>query len=74
MCLRELAGDPNAIPILLGLGLDEFSMAPLAIASAKEIVRAWSLSQAKKLATKALEMETAKEVRAFVKSRVIERE
>ena len=35
----ELAGEPLAIPILLGLGLDEFSMNAPAVPQAKQIIR-----------------------------------
>ncbi len=62
----ELAGDPQAIPILLGLGLDEFSMAPAAIPRAKVILRRWSIEDAANLALKALELDSAEAVRAHV--------
>lgn len=60
----ELAGDPQAIPILLGLGVDELSMSSPAIATAKQIVRNWSLAQARELAEQALQMDSAAAVRA----------
>jgi multiphosphoryl transfer protein len=62
----ELAGDPQAIPILLGLGIDELSMSSPAIASAKQIVRRWSLAQAKVLAEQAIQLDSAEAVRALV--------
>jgi len=64
----ELAGDPDAVPILLGLGLDEFSMAPSLIPRAKEIIRSWKLKNAKKAASAVLQMHTAEEVREFIRS------
>jgi multiphosphoryl transfer protein len=63
----ELAGDPDAIPILLGLGVDELSMSAPAIATAKEIVRSWDASQAKSLAEQALQLDSAEAVRMSVK-------
>jgi len=63
----ELAGDLDAIPILLGLGLDELSMSHPSIPLAKEIVRAWSVSQAQSLAEKALNLDSAEAVRMLVK-------
>ncbi len=63
----ELAGDPDAIPILLGLGLDEFSMAPGSIPRAKDIIRNWKVADAKLLAAEVLDMDTAEKVRAFVR-------
>jgi phosphoenolpyruvate-protein phosphotransferase len=62
----ELAGDPDAVPLLLGLGLDEFSMSSFSIPHAKAIIRAWTWSEAKALAEEALEKYTANEVRMLV--------
>jgi phosphotransferase system enzyme I (PtsI) len=66
----ELAGEPLAIPILLGLGLDEFSMNPPAIPLAKQVIRALTLDEARELAQTALEMDSPDEVRALVRARV----
>jgi phosphotransferase system enzyme I (PtsI) len=62
----ELAGDPEAIPILLGLGLDEFSMAPTSIPRAKTILRRWSKAKAAKLAEEVLDYDSAGDVRERV--------
>lgn len=62
----EMAGDLQAIPILLGLGVDELSMAARQIPSAKQTVREWSLANAQKLARRALRQDTAKAVRQLV--------
>jgi phosphoenolpyruvate-protein kinase (PTS system EI component) len=61
----EAAGDPLAIPILLGLGVTELSMDPRRIATAKQIVRATELGAARQLAARALAAESAAEVRRF---------
>lgn len=65
----ELAGDPVAVPILVGLGVDELSMAPAAIPQVKEIIRSLSLTEARELAQKALDLTSADEVRQLVLSR-----
>jgi phosphoenolpyruvate-protein phosphotransferase len=62
----ELAGDPQAIPILLGLGLDEFSMAPSLIPRAKALIREWGLSETKLLAEKVVDLESAEAVRSLI--------
>jgi phosphocarrier protein FPr len=62
----ELASDSQAIPILLGLGVDELSMSSASIPSAKNIVRGCSISQAQRLASQALQMDSAQAVRTFV--------
>jgi phosphoenolpyruvate-protein phosphotransferase len=59
----ETAGDPLAIPILLGLGVTELSMDPRRIAAAKQAVRATDLGPARRLAARALAAESAAEVR-----------
>lgn len=62
----ELAGEPLAIPILLGLGLDEFSMSPTAIPLAKQIIRSVTMDAARALARAVLELDDAEQVRALV--------
>lgn len=61
----ELAADPVAIPILLGLGVTELSMSPYSIPRAKQTVRAVGLGQARDLAQEALTLSSAGEVRAL---------
>ena len=65
MC-GEMAGEPLAIPLLLGFGLDEFSMNPPAIPRAKEIIRSWDTQQARLLAEQAINCVTPAEVEALV--------
>ncbi|NIV11911.1 MAG: phosphoenolpyruvate--protein phosphotransferase [Aliifodinibius sp.] len=65
MC-GEMAGEPLAIPILLGFGLDEFSMNPPAIPQAKEIIRRWDTKHARLLAEQAILCETPEEVESLV--------
>jgi len=62
----ELAGDPEAAAILVGLGLDEFSMNAPSIPRIKEVVRGASLESCRELAAAALRGRTAAEVRAAV--------
>ncbi len=59
----ELAGDPQAAPVLLGLGVDELSMASTSIPSVKEKIRAWRYEDAKALAEKVLDMDSPDAVR-----------
>ena len=66
----ELAGEPLAVPILLGLGLDEFSMNPPAIPLAKQIIRALTLDEARSVAQEALSLESSDAIRALVRARV----
>jgi len=63
MC-GELAGMRNAIPILLGLGLDEFSMAAGSIPEAKALIGRMDLEQARRLAEETLALATADEIEA----------
>jgi phosphotransferase system enzyme I (PtsI) len=62
----ELAGDPQAIPVLLGLGLDEFSMAPSLIPRAKAIIRKWSREESEQLASHVVDLDSAEAVREFI--------
>ena len=68
----ELAGDLEAIPILLGLGVDELSMSAPSIPMAKEIVRGWSMAHAQRLAGEALQLDSAEAVRRLVRNRALQ--
>jgi phosphoenolpyruvate-protein phosphotransferase len=61
MC-GELAGMPKAIPILLGLGLDELSMVPLAIPEAKDLISRLREPEVRSIAEQTLAMATQAEV------------
>jgi len=61
MC-GEMAGSIEACIILLGLGLDEFSMSARSIPAIKDIIRNVSYEKAREIACKALEMDTPEEV------------
>jgi phosphotransferase system enzyme I (PtsI) len=63
----ELAGEPRAAPLLLGLGLTKFSMATPSLLPVKEKVRSWSFQEAQALATEALSLSSGTEVRALLK-------
>ncbi|NGM82958.1 phosphoenolpyruvate--protein phosphotransferase [Paenibacillus sp. 7124] len=66
MC-GEMAGDATAIPLLLGLGLDEFSMSATSILPARSQISKLSVDEMKTLAAKALDLGTAEEVVALVR-------
>lgn len=69
MC-GEMAGDSTAIPLLLGLGLDEFSMSATSILPARSQISKLSAAEMKEMAAKALQLGTAEEVAALVQSSV----
>lgn len=71
MC-GEMAGDEIAIPLLLGLGLDEFSMSATSILKARAQIRHLNKEAMEKLAEKALQLGTAEEVVQLVKKNVTE--
>ncbi|MEK4756830.1 phosphoenolpyruvate--protein phosphotransferase [Macrococcus sp. FSL W8-0367] len=61
MC-GEMAGDSTAIPLLLGLGLDEFSMSATSILSARRQIKNLSQPEMAKVAEQALNCATQEEV------------
>jgi phosphotransferase system enzyme I (PtsI) len=65
MC-GEMAGNLVAIPLLLGLGLDEFSMSASSVLPARVLLSKISREQSKEVAAKALDMQTADEIQQFV--------
>ncbi|MCR1899983.1 phosphoenolpyruvate--protein phosphotransferase [Irregularibacter muris] len=69
MC-GEMAGDPINTLILLGLGLDEFSMSALTIPQIKKIIRNITLEEAKEIANEALSLATPEEIRDMVNEKL----
>ncbi|ATM86809.1 phosphoenolpyruvate-protein phosphotransferase [Yersinia frederiksenii] len=65
MC-GELAGDERATLLLLGMGLDEFSMSAISIPRIKKIIRNTNFEDVKVLAEQALAQPTAKELMDLV--------
>ena len=65
MC-GEMAGELNAIPLLLGLGLDELSMSATSVLPARELLSRISKQEANILVEKALECETESEVLTLI--------
>ena len=66
MC-GELAGMTKAIPILLGFGLDEFSMNPRAIPEAKNLIAKLTDDKAREIANHAMSFGTAAEIENYMK-------
>ncbi len=62
----EIGSDPVALPILLGLGLSEFSLTPAAIPQIKQCARQISLAETRDIAKHALQLPSAASVRAYV--------
>lgn len=67
MC-GELAGMTKAIPILLGFGLDEFSMNPRAIPEAKHLIGKLTDDKAREIADQAMSLGTAAEIEKYMKA------
>ncbi|AYX89511.1 phosphoenolpyruvate--protein phosphotransferase [Staphylococcus cohnii] len=65
MC-GEMAGDETAIPLLLGLGLDEFSMSATSILKARRQIKGLSKNEMEELAQKAINCATSEEVQDLV--------
>jgi phosphotransferase system enzyme I (PtsI) len=72
MC-GELAGDPAASLILLGMGLDEFSMSAASVPEVKRIIRSCTAEEAGELARAALAMGSGAEIEAWARERVASR-
>lgn len=62
----EMAGEREAIPILVGLGVDELSMNPKLIPQAKELIRSFKYEELKTIAEEALSLSSSKEIRELV--------
>ncbi|CCF23687.1 phosphoenolpyruvate--protein phosphotransferase [Leuconostoc citreum] len=67
MC-GEMAGDPVAVPVLMGMGLDEFSMSAPSVLQTRSLMKKLNTADMKLLAEKALDAETNDEVIALVEA------
>lgn len=65
MC-GEMAGDEVAIPLLLGLGLDEFSMSATSVLKARRQIKGLSQNEMEELAQRAIDCATSEEVQDLV--------
>ncbi|CAH0534162.1 Phosphoenolpyruvate-protein phosphotransferase [Vibrio stylophorae] len=72
MC-GELAGDERATLLLMGMGLDEFSMSSISIPRIKKIIRNANFAEVKTMAEEALAMPTAAEIEAHVEKFIAEK-
>jgi phosphotransferase system enzyme I (PtsI) len=69
MC-GEMAADPASAVVLLGLGLDEFSMSSAAVPAVKRAIRSTRLADAKAVAVAVMALSSSSEVAAYLKSRL----
>lgn len=67
----SMAGDPLAVPLLLGFGLDELSVAPSLIPDVKKMIGVVTTHGAREIAEKSLRTETGLKVRALVHTYVV---
>lgn len=65
MC-GESAGNQRIIPILIGMGLDEFSMSPISILPARRLIRSLSAEECSRLAAEVLLMGSAEEIEVHI--------
>jgi len=70
MC-GEMAGDPMATLLLLGMGLEEFSMSPSSIPPIKNIVINTSYANAKQVYQKVMELDSSEEICAYLRAQHI---
>ncbi len=70
VCLcGEMASDPQVIPILLGMGIQEFSLNPQYIPPVKSLVRSLKFSEVKNLYDEVITYNTAEEISALMQTR-----
>ncbi|MEW6685256.1 MAG: phosphoenolpyruvate--protein phosphotransferase [Candidatus Edwardsbacteria bacterium] len=69
----EMSAEPLVIPILLGFGIDELSMSPLAVPETKRIIRSFTLEEAREISEKVLSLTLAAEIKEYVGERIQEK-
>lgn len=66
MC-GEMAGDPELTVVLLGLGLDEFSVSPMVIPQIKHMIRSINFKDSQRIARRALDFTTGRDIIGYVR-------
>lgn len=69
MC-GEMAGELMAAPLLIGLGLDEFSMSATSVLASRKLIRSLNKAEMTELANEALNQATMEDVVALVKNKI----
>lgn len=72
MC-GEMAGDPLATMLLMGMGLDEFSMGAVSIPEVKRIIRSVTMGEAEELVGTVMEMRSYVDIDSYIKTLMQER-
>jgi phosphotransferase system enzyme I (PtsI) len=65
----EMAADPGALVLLLGLGVTEFSMSPAAIPDARDLIRRVTMREARRAAAAAVGLPTSRDIGALIAAR-----
>ena len=68
MC-GEAASDPLLVPVLLGFGLNEFSVSATAILATRKVMSLWTMDECKALVDEIMQLETEAEVKALLEER-----
>lgn len=69
----EMASDPLAVPVLIGLGVDELSTSPSMLLQTKDIIRSLSMKEAKEIVKKVFYLNTVVEIRKHMKKDIRKR-
>lgn len=67
MC-GEMASDIVAVPVLLGLGLKEFSMSPISLLKVKKVIRGIFASEVTRITKKVLRLDSSEDIRKYLKT------
>jgi phosphoenolpyruvate-protein phosphotransferase (PTS system enzyme I) len=63
----QMSSDPKLIPLLIGLGLRQLSATPHAIPELKDVMRRWTIAEAKAIAEHALTLEMARDIETYLR-------
>jgi len=66
----QMSSDPKFVPLLLGLGLRQLSVTPLAIPDVKDVIRHLSIERAEHIAQHALSLDLARDVENYLRIEV----
>ena len=67
VCVKA-ASDPKLVPVLIGMGLDEFSMNPASVFEVKWMIQQHSREEMKTIADEILQMTTAEEIEEYLEN------